>query len=80
MRQMVGVSDRRGFCIAGKVLLVKKKLYVSRRFAVAHLGVEIYRFEVSMYRIGEIVVFCAVFMHFDHLNIRISQSDFQQSF
>ena len=46
---------------------------MSRRFAESGLGVEIYRFKVSMYRIGEIVIFCVVFMHFDHINLRISQ-------
>ena len=76
---MVGVSDRLGFCILRKDFLVKKRLCMSRRFAGSSLGIEVYRFEVSMYRIGEIVIFCAVFMHFDHLNIRISQSDVQQS-
>ena len=61
VRQMVGVSDREGFKLPGKVMLVKKKLYVSRRFAGSSLGIEIYRFEDSNYHIGEIVTFGGLF-------------------
>ena len=38
-----------------------RQLYVARRFAGSRLGIEIYRFEVSNYHIGEIVTFGGLF-------------------
>ena len=54
-------QNRDGMKPTGNVISVKNKLCVARRFAGSRLGIEIYRFEVSNYHIGEIVTFGGLF-------------------
>ena len=54
-------QNRDGMKPTGNVISVKNKLYVARRIAGSSLGIEIYRFEVSKYHIGENVTFVGLF-------------------